>query len=138
MNAIRSSERGQPDQLNRMDLERPDQKWTVSRVAAITEPQSNRIAIRGRIHHQQERGFYGNSVPWVTGARHGDTRGGARPRPTLKEVELKSNVGICRKQCQTIDQRHLLKTEKTTLRDPPRRSRKADSWPLCCNTSVAR
>ena len=43
MSATRLSDRGQADELDRADLERPTPKRTVGRVAAITAPQSGRV-----------------------------------------------------------------------------------------------
>jgi hypothetical protein len=64
---------------------------------------------QGRTRLHQGHGFF---EIVSTGSRQGRHGSGASTRPTPKEIEPKSNVGICYIDCQTLDQRRYEKQKK--------------------------
>jgi hypothetical protein len=103
MNATRLSGREQTGELVPADPEQPTPKRTVGCVAAITVPQSSRVdpglyTLPSRDTASLEIILLGYSPAVIASAA-----AVARLRPTPKEIEPKSNVEICQKECQTLD-----------------------------------
>ena len=68
MNAIRSPERVQAEELDRSDLQQPPQCGLLAELLRYQRRRVTELSQR-RIHREQGRGFFGNSLTWLLARR---------------------------------------------------------------------